>query len=151
MIQKNINFLLLMLVVLATVVNVAAAVFYHATYAPLDADQEKTVKALTACEKEKSAAEFSKEEAVERLNIQQDREAAFADQFVENVEEAETLEEQVNRLKSQQQICSAKLTLAETQAAEAKGKVTEKTTTITDMFRQIKKLQDDLRDCEEEN
>ena len=148
MIQKNINFLLLMLVVLATVVNVAAAVFYHATYAPLDADQEKTVKALTACEKEKSAAEFSKEEAVERLNIQQDREAAFADQFVENVEEAETLEEQVNRLKSQQQICSAKLTLAETQE---KGKVTEKTTTITDMFRQIKKLQDDLRDCEEEN
>ena len=92
MIQKNINFLLLLFVVLATFVNVAAAIFYQSTYGPLDTEQEETVRALATCEQEKQSALFSKEDALAQLNLQQDREEAFADQFVEKQETTLTLQ-----------------------------------------------------------
>ena len=151
MIQKNVNMFLLGLVILATVVNVVAAIVYHASYGSIDANQAETVKALKACEQEKQSATFSRDEALTKLGTQQAREQEFADQFVDTRQSAESLETQLKNAKSNAQVCQSRITVIQKELDDAKTNSDSKTQTISDLFKQNKKLKDDLNDCESDN
>lgn len=148
---KNFNMLLFFLVILATTVNVVAAVYYHSTYGGIEEEQNENAKTLNTCQNNLKDKEFRLNELSARLNTQQSRESEFADQFVEVREGAESLEQEVTRLRTDKQILQSRIGVVEKELEEQKSKVSVQTEDIASLFRQNKKLKDDLNDCEDEN